>query len=105
MTTKTLTFNMQVFQLAGKAYKDAISFGYKKKYEDLVLISPSSSYWFAKDIPGANIQRLQVAASKDSYYAYRFAVSIPGADIEFLEKSMGRYLKIFHNEIVRDIIE
>jgi hypothetical protein len=44
--------------------------------------NPMCAYLFALDIPGANIEKCQEAACKDPKYAYWFAWDVPGANVE-----------------------
>ena len=39
------------------------------------------AYYFAKTVPGADIEKCQESACKDPYYAYCFAKEVPEADI------------------------
>ncbi|MFA5759097.1 MAG: hypothetical protein WC942_07070 [Clostridia bacterium] len=50
--------------------------------EEEVCTKPQWAYWFAMDIPGANVEKCQEGACKRPYWAYMFARYIPGADIE-----------------------
>ena len=83
-----------------KLTKGAVS-----KLEELVSDSPMFSYFFLRDITKANMNTLQESIVKDSYWTYMAAKYIHKIDVSFLEKHMGEYLKRFHNEIIRDIIE
>ena len=47
----------------------------------------SSCILFAKDIPGANIEKCQEAACKHPQYAYYFARNIPDANVEKCQKA------------------
>jgi hypothetical protein len=50
--------------------------------EEEACTKPEWAYMFARDIPGANIEKCQESACKDLEYAYMFALSISGANIE-----------------------
>jgi hypothetical protein len=50
--------------------------------EEEAYTRPQWAYWFALEVPGADIEKCQEAACKDPIYAYRFARDIPGANIE-----------------------
>jgi hypothetical protein len=43
---------------------------------------PNLACYFARDIPGADIEKCQETACKDPVWAYYFARNVPGADIE-----------------------
>ena len=65
------------------------TFGYKLNKglltivdEDEACTKPKWAYYFARNIPGADIEKCQEAACKDPHYAYPFAGNIPGANIE-----------------------
>jgi hypothetical protein len=49
--------------------------------EEEACAKPKWAYYFARDVPGADIEKCQEAACKSHYWAYYFAVDIPGADI------------------------
>jgi hypothetical protein len=49
--------------------------------EDEACKSSEYAYYFARDIPGADIEKCCEAACKEPKYAYLFAKYIPGADI------------------------
>jgi hypothetical protein len=55
--------------------------------EEEVLASgnPELAYRFARDVPGANIKKLEDIVVQDPYWSYLFAQDIPGANIRRLE--------------------
>ena len=79
--------------MLSKIREDAVivpkTFGYKLDKglatlsdEEEACTKPEYAYGFAKDVPGANIEKCQEAACRDPLYAYLFAMNIPGADKE-----------------------
>jgi len=50
--------------------------------EEEACMKPKWAYYFARDIPGANIEKCQESSCQEPEYAYYFAKFIPGADIE-----------------------
>jgi hypothetical protein len=49
--------------------------------EEEACAKPEWTYLFARDVPGADIEKCQEKACTDSEYAYWFAKNVPGADI------------------------
>lgn len=68
------------------------TFGYKIEYNILTLEDqeeslkdPYNAYYFAVEVPGADIRRCEEVACKHPEYAYLFAQNVPGADISKCE--------------------
>jgi hypothetical protein len=59
-----------------------------KKLEDVVVQDPFWSYYFAKNVVGANIRRLEDVVVQSPYWSYLFALKIPGANIRRLMASI-----------------
>jgi len=80
-----------------EAYYKAWESGYTKELEEIACKNPLWAYYFACDVPGADIKYCQEHACKNPWYAYLFARDIPGADLNYcLEACKGTewYAKI-----------
>ncbi|MFA5759004.1 MAG: hypothetical protein WC942_06585, partial [Clostridia bacterium] len=76
--------------------------------EEEACTKPEYAYGFAKDVPGANIEKCQEAACQDPHYAYYFAKDIPGADIEKCQEAVCKdpfYAYLFAKNITGTNIE
>ena len=58
--------------------------------EEEACTKPYWAYWFALNIPGANIEKCQEAACKEPCWAYCFVMYIPGADKERCRRACER---------------
>jgi len=70
--------------------------------EEEACQSSCYAYYFAYDIPGADIARCQESACKNSECAYNFAKSVPGADIEKCQEAAckdSRYAYWFARDV------
>jgi len=79
------------------AYYKARESGYTRELEILACKNPLWAYYFACDVPGANIEYCQEWACKEPRWAYEFACGFPEADLNYcLEacKGTGWYAKI-----------
>lgn len=54
-----------------------------KKYQAIVYKDSRYAYFFARDIPGADIKKCQEKACLNSYFVYQFAWNVPKADIDY----------------------
>ena len=66
-------------------YTESMDYEFLKKQEEACK-DPFYAYYFAKDVPGADISVCQEAACKDSHYAYLFAKNVEGADIKICQE-------------------
>ena len=57
-----------------------------EKCQEVACKDPVYAYMFARDIPGAYIEKCQEGACKNPWLAYRFANDIPGENIEKCRK-------------------
>jgi len=72
-----------------EAWEKALE-GYTKELEEIACKNPYYAYWFASDIPGADIEYCQEWACKAPEWAYYFARYIQGANLNYcLEACRG----------------
>jgi len=79
------------------AYWKAYESGYTKELEEIACNDPHYAYYFAINVPGANIKYCQKHACKNPKYAYWFTCGVPEADLNYcLEACKGTewYAKI-----------
>jgi len=73
-----------------EAYKKALESGYTKELEEIACKDPEPAYFFAYDIPRADIEYCQEWACKDPQYAFIFALYVSGSDLNYcLEACKG----------------
>ena len=68
-----------------KAYFKAKESGTLPELEEIVITDPEWAYYYARDIPYANVVKLYNAVKEDLIW--------------------GKWLKIHYDEVIRDIIE
>ena len=88
-----------------EAYLKAKNDGYSKELESIASKDLIWLHNFARDIPGANIERLQNKVLQHPWPSLMFAKNIPGADINLLIKHMGKYLDVYCGYIVYEFIQ
>jgi len=69
-----------------EAYKKARESGYTRELEEIACKEPAYAYWFARDVPEADIKYCQEHACKKPGYAFLFARHVPEANIEYCQE-------------------
>jgi len=69
------------------AYYKARESGYTRELEEIACKNTWYAYYFARNVPGANIEYCQEIACKYPQLAYDFARYVAGADLNYCLKA------------------
>lgn len=83
------------------------SIEWAKQCEDIVVDDPHAAYYFAMEVPNADIDKLQKFVLIDPYVSYLFARDVEGSDIDKLFSVVkGTFWEsYFREEVLKKIFE